>query len=110
MIVVGGCVIGAYGGIMLKKGSAKFGFSLDGTIKNKNLVIGRLIYALGTISYIIALKGAELSLIYPFVSTSYIWIALLSQKMLGEKMTNLKWLGISLILVGVSLIGFGMGK
>ncbi len=109
-LVLGGCVLGAYGGILLKKGSSRFRLSIKGTIRNKNLVIGILAYALGTITYIIALKGAELSIIYPLVSTTYIWIAVLSQKMLGEKMSTLKWMGISCILIGVSLIGMGAGR
>jgi uncharacterized membrane protein len=110
LIVLVGCVAGAYGGIMLKKGASRFRLSIKGTLKNKNLVIGVLVYGLGTITYIIALKGAELSIVYPLVSTTYIWIAVLSQKMLGEKMNLLKWTGIALILVGVSLIGFGAGR
>jgi uncharacterized membrane protein len=110
LIVLVGCVAGAYGGIMLKKGSSRFRLSIKGTLKNKSLVIGVLVYGLGTITYIIALRGAELSIIYPLVSTTYIWIAVLSQKMLGEKMNTLKWAGISLILVGVSLIGMGAGR
>ena len=110
LIVVVGCIAGAYGGIMLKKGSSKFRLSINGTLKNKSLMIGIIVYAIGTITYIIALKGVELSMIYPLASTTYIWIAIFSKKMLGEKMNTLKWLGISLILVGVSLIGMSVGK
>jgi len=57
--------------------------------------------------FIPALRGGDLSVLYPFVSLSYIWVMLLSIKMLGEKMTKLKWLGILLIISGVSLIGLG---
>jgi uncharacterized membrane protein len=110
LLVLVGCVAGAYGGIMLKKGASRFRLSIKGTLKNKNLVIGILIYGLGTITYIIALRGAELSIIYPLVSTTYIWIAVFSQKILGEKMNAIKWAGIMLILAGVSLIGLGIGK
>ena len=110
LIVLVGCVAGGYGGIMLKKGSSRFRLSINGTLKNRSLVIGVLIYGLGTITYIIALRGAELSIIYPLASTTYIWIAIFSQKMLGEKMNTFKWLGISLILVGVSLMGMGVGR
>lgn len=110
LLVLVGCVAGAYGGILLKKGASRFRLTLKGTIKNKNLVMGVIIYGLGTITYIIALRGAQLSVIYPLVSTTYIWIAIFSQKILGEKMNALKWAGIVLILAGVSLIGFGIGK
>ena len=109
IIVLIGCVAGAYGAILLKKASATFGLNIHGTIKNKNLIYGVLIYGVGTITYILALKGAELSLIYPIVSTTYIWTAIFSQKLLGEKMNRWKWTGICVIILGVILMGLGLG-
>ena len=64
-------------------------------------------YALGTVLFIPALKGGDLSILYPFVALTYIWVSLLSVKFLGEKMNFMKWMGISLIIVGVSFIGIG---
>jgi drug/metabolite transporter (DMT)-like permease len=107
LLVVIGCVTSGYAGILLKKGADKLKFSPKALIRNKPLIFGLSIYAIGTCVYIYALRGAELSLIYPLVSTTYIWVAIFSQKILGEKMNKYKWAGIGLILAGVSLIGFG---
>lgn len=106
-LVIVGCVAGAYAGILLKKAADSLKLNFWSIIKNKNLIYGVLIYGFGTLTYILALKGGELSILYPLIATTYIWIAVLSQKMLGEKMNKYKWLGIGLILVGVSLIGIG---
>ena len=64
-------------------------------------------YAVGTILFIPALKGGDLSILYPFVALAYVWVSLLSVKFLGEKMNLVKWIGIALIIIGVSLIGIG---
>ena len=76
-------------------------------IHNYNVLIGAFLYGIGTILFIPALKHGELSVLYPFVSTSYIWVSILSMSFLGEKMNREKWLGIALIIVGVTLIGLG---
>ena len=107
ILVIIACIIGAYGGILLKKGADTLKFKFKAMIRNKFLINGVLLYGLSIVLYIIALKGGELSILYPLVSTTYIWIAIFSQKLLKEKMNKYKWLGIALILIGVSLIGIG---
>ncbi|MBI1936062.1 EamA family transporter [Candidatus Woesearchaeota archaeon] len=106
-LVFGATLIGAFGPILLKKASAKKLFSIESLLTNYFLFAGVSLYALGTLLFIPALKGGDLSVLYPFVSVAYIWVSLLSVKFLGEKMNKLKWAGIALIIVGVSLIGFG---
>ncbi|MBS1267244.1 MAG: 4-amino-4-deoxy-L-arabinose-phosphoundecaprenol flippase subunit ArnE [Candidatus Woesearchaeota archaeon] len=105
--VVIGCMAGAYASILMKKGADSLEFNIKSLFNNKHLINGVLIYGMGTILYIIALRGGELSILYPLNSTTYIWVALLSQKILGEKMNTYKWLGILFILIGVSFIGIG---
>jgi len=68
---------------------------------------GIALYAVGTALFIPALKGGDLSILYPFVSVTYVWVALLSVKYLGEKMNKYKWAGITLIILGVTFIGIG---
>jgi len=100
-------LIGAFGPILLKKASAKKLSRLSSLATNYPLFGGVALYAVGTILFIPALKGGDLSVLYPFVALTYIWVSLLSIKFLGEKMNKLKWLGIALIIIGVSFIGLG---
>lgn len=74
------------------------------------LYIGVLIYFLAAALLIIAFKFADLSVAYPIIATSYIWVALLSRYFFNEILTSKNWLGILFILVGVSLTGFGGRK
>ncbi len=98
-------LIGSFGPIYLKKASAGFKLNLTGLLNNYNLFAGLFFYGIGTVLFVGALKGGELSVLYPLVSTVYIWVSLLSIKMLGEKMNAYKWLGIFIIVLGVSFIG-----
>ena len=106
-LVIFATLVGAFGPILLKKASAKRLSSLSSLATNYHLFLGVALYAVGTLLFIPALKGGELSVLYPFVSLSYIWVSFLSIKFLGEKMNKFKWLGIALIIVGVTFIGVG---
>ena len=106
-LVITATLIGAFGPILLKKASAKRLSNLTSLMTNYHLFGGVFLYAIGTLLFIPALKGGDLSVLYPFVAVAYIWVSLLSVKFLGEKMNKFKWLGIALIIIGVSLIGIG---
>ena len=106
-LVILATLVGAFGPIMLKKASARKLSKISSLIKNHYLFFGASLYAVGTLLFIPALKGGNLSVLYPFVSLSYIWVSLLSVKFLGEKMNKYKWFGIVLIVLGVIFIGIG---
>ncbi len=106
-LVLLGTLVGAFGPILLKRASEKKLSEFRSLITNYDLMAGVLLYVLGTVLFIFALRGGELSVLYPFVSVTYIWVCMLSMRFLGEKMNSLKWGGIALIILGVSFIGIG---
>lgn len=106
-LVFSATLIGAFGPILLKKASSRRLSNLKSLSTNYHLFGGVALYAIGTLLFIPSLKGGDLSVLYPFVSLSYIWVSLLSVKFLDEKMNKLKWAGIALIIIGVSFIGIG---
>lgn len=106
-LVVLATLIGAFGPILLKKASAKRLSKVKALATNYHLFGGVSLYAIGTMLFIPALKGGDLSVLYPLVALTYIWVSLLSVKFLGERMNKLKWAGILLIIIGVSFIGAG---
>jgi len=105
-LVVIACVIGSFGPIFLKKGSGEFKLKIK-TLFNKYLIIGLFFYVVSTILFIPALKGGELSVLYPLVATVYIWVTLWSSILLKEKINKYKIIGIVLIILGVGFIGIG---
>ena len=107
-LVLIGTVIGSFGPIYFKKAAHKKIVNIWSLIKNYDLIIGVSLYSVSAIIFIPALKGGDLSILYPLVSVSYIWVALLSKWLLGEKMNITKWAGIVLIIVGITFLGFGI--
>ena len=97
-------ILGAFGSLFLKKGAVKK-FSFLGLLHNYNLILGFVLYAGSTIPFIAALRFGDLSVVYPFVSLSYIWVIILSKKFLNESINTYKILGICFIVLGVVLIG-----
>lgn len=96
--------------ILFKFGSTTFSFNPILLIQNYFVVFGFLCYALGALLFILALKKGDLSTLYPFFATSYIWVMILSFFIFGEIITTFKIFGILFIIFGVSCIGIGGKK
>lgn len=90
--------------LLYKFATANLRFSFFGLISNYYLISGIVIYAVGAILFVLALKGGDVSILYPIIATSYIWVNLLSKYILNENINIYKWFGIAAIFAGVSLI------
>jgi len=91
--------------LFYKLGADRLGISALYT--NWPLGLGLVLYALGAVLLIIALKHGEVTVLYPVIATSYIWVALLSWRLLDESFGFVKLLGIISIVIGIVLISFG---
>lgn len=94
------------GQLFLKLGSKTASLNL-GLLTNYYLIVGIALYLTSAVMLIIAFKGGELSVLYPFIATSFVWVSFLSVHFLGEAMNSWKWLGIVVIIIGVSFVGIG---
>ena len=102
------CVAAMFGGLgpsFFKKASARS--SPINILKNIEIYIAVAAYGLSSILFIPALSGGDLSVLYPLVGTSNVWACIFAVKLLGEKMSTRKWAGITLIIIGLALIGLG---
>lgn len=79
-------------------------------LQNYHLIFGVMLYIIGGVLVIVALKGGEVTVIYPIIATSYIWVSFLSIYFIGETMNMFKWLGVLFIIVGILSIQFGSHK
>ena len=93
--------------LLWKKGSATLSFDIAGILTNYYLLGGILLYIVGGALIILAFRGGEVSVLYPIIATSYVWVSFLSMRFLGEMMNNFKWVGITSIIGGIILIGYG---
>jgi undecaprenyl phosphate-alpha-L-ara4N flippase subunit ArnE len=95
------------GQILWKKGIA--GIAADNLLSLLNwpFILGFVAYGLGAALMLLAFKYGDLSLVYPFIATSYVWVLLLSWHIFGEMMNTWKWSGVMIIIISVSLLGYG---
>ncbi|MBI2655719.1 EamA family transporter [Candidatus Woesearchaeota archaeon] len=93
--------------IFYKLGSKTLTLDPLSIITNYYLIGGLLLYAVGGILMIVSFRGGEVSVLYPIIATSYVWVSFLSIYFLGEVMNAYKWLGVLGIIAGIALIGFG---
>tara|TARA_Y100000310_G_scaffold45638_1_gene42523 strand:+ start:276 stop:626 length:351 start_codon:yes stop_codon:yes gene_type:complete len=106
-LVILASIIGSLGPILLKIGTERGLGSIKKIITNYFIWSGLALYGIGTALFIPALKGGELSVLYPIVALTYVWVSLLSKKILKEEMNKFKWLGVFIIILGVVFIGYG---
>lgn len=103
LLLVATCaLLGAFGQLFFKLSSGQLTANPISWV-NFKLILGLSLYGFATIGFLFALKHGELSLLYPIIATSYVWVAVLSVLMLGETMFFMNWIGILLIILGVTL-------
>lgn len=107
LLVVTATLFTAVAQLSFKLGSAAEGLYLGPFPVNLSVIFGFLSYAAAALLFIRALKGKQLSLIYPIWSLSFVWVFLISVFFLNEAVSVTNWLGIALIMLGVSLVGKG---
>ncbi len=99
------------GQVLWKFGVNKIDFSQYLTILNLPFIFGFVSYGVGWLFLMFAFKKGEMSVLYPIIATSYIWVSVASPWLFPtDSMNLLKWIGVTVILFGVSMIGFGGTK
>ena len=68
------------------------------------VIFGIGLYFISALAWVYALSRVDLGYAYPFVSLSYVMIILSARFVLGETVPPVRWIGISLICVGVLLV------
>src|SRR3990167_8000942 len=91
--------------LFYKFGSATVSLNLLELFTNYYLIGGLMLYAVGGTLMIISFRGGEVSVLYPIIATSYIWVSFLSIFFLNESMNPWKWAGVVTIMLGIVMIG-----
>lgn len=78
------------------------------SLLNLYLLSGILVYGLSTVMYVLVLGKLNLSLAYPVViGLTVIFTTMVGSLLLDEKVMPVQWLGIGLMISGISAIAFG---
>jgi multidrug transporter EmrE-like cation transporter len=90
--------------------NASGGLSLVALLTNYPLWAGLACYGASTVLLILALRDGELSLLYPVISLTYVWVVALSALVFHESLNTGKIAGVALICCGVALLGMEQNK
>jgi drug/metabolite transporter (DMT)-like permease len=110
MLVFSCTILGAAAQILMKVGMARFEPHLLSIATNVPLMAGYVLYGINTLMLVLALKEGELSMLYPIIALTYVWVTLLSYALLHEPPNLYKNLGIATIVLGVGVLGRGGRK
>ena len=106
LMVFGASVVGSFGMAFLKMGANRLTKSIWSVI-NPQLIFGVALFLGSSVLYVVAIKGGQLSVLYPMVSLGYVWGLVWAKIFFDEPLTKQKFAGLGLILLGVFFVGLG---
>jgi multidrug transporter EmrE-like cation transporter len=104
-------LLGAAAQILLKTGANQLVHpTVLGIITNLSLIGGLSLYGVSTVLLVLALRDGELSLLYPVIALTYVWVTILSFVVFHDRANPIKLIGIAIIVLGVAVLGRGPRK
>jgi len=112
-LVVCCTIIGAAAQVLIKKGAGALGPNPTmvqtalAMLFTPSLFAGYAMYGISTVLLVLALRHGQLSLLYPVIALTYVWVTLLSKLVFHEQFNRFKIAGVIVIVAGVALLGRG---
>lgn len=104
-------ILGAAAQIFMKWGANQLAHpGLIGMATNMPLMTGYTLYGFSTVLLVLALKDGELSLLYPVIALTYVWVTALSFFIFHDTVNVFKVAGIVIIVAGVVVLSRSGGK
>jgi multidrug transporter EmrE-like cation transporter len=108
IILVCACtILGTLAQVLMKTGMDHFKLEPMALLTNLPLVAGYVLYGVNTVMLVMALREGELSVLYPILALTYVWVTLVSYIRLHEPPNIYKNLGVMAIIAGVIVISRG---
>jgi drug/metabolite transporter (DMT)-like permease len=107
-----GILVSAIGTLLMKVGADRLpGFSLSweyalAIAKSPHIVTGLMLYVIPAFLWIYLLGKFPVSIVQPVIALTYVITPLMAMFVLGEMVPGLRWVGITLIVAGVTIVGF----
>jgi multidrug transporter EmrE-like cation transporter len=107
-LVLGCTILGAAAQMLMKIGLSHVSRpGLMGYITSVPLFGGYCLYGLNTVLMVFALRDGELSILYPIIALTYVWVTILSVIFFHETLNLFKLVGIAVVVTGVAVMGRG---
>ena len=109
ILVFFGVTLSALGALLLKLGAVEIQYnkSLNQIIFqilfNWKIITGLIFYFIPALIWIVLLKRIELSFLQPLFSLVYVLTPMFAMIFLGETIPTMKWIGILIIIIGLTV-------
>jgi drug/metabolite transporter (DMT)-like permease len=78
--------------------------------KEPRLWFGLALFGISALFWLVVLSRVSLSIAYPMVGLSYIVVVVVSKLFLHEAVPPLRWIGVSVIAIGIAVIGLSFRR
>lgn len=99
--------VGSFGAVLLKSGAGRLHRQWNTLVFNWRLGAGVGAFLLSSLFFVAGVKNGELTVLYPMASFGYVWTFLWSRLFFGEPFTRNKFIGLGMILAGITFLGLG---
>ena len=76
-------------------------------VRNGPFVAGLSAYGVSVLTWLLVLKRVPLAVAAPFVALVYVLVPLASRTLFGDQVSGKMWIGMALVVLGVSLVAGG---
>lgn len=99
-------IFGAAAQVLIKHGASQLPSGNPfAMLSSVPIVTGYSLYGISTVLLVLALRDGQLSILYPVISLTYVWVTLLSVAIFRESMNFYKLFGVLVIVTGVAVLG-----
>ncbi len=107
VILLASTCISSLASYFLKKASPRDGGNKLKILLSPFFYLGGVMYVVAAAANIFLLQKLPYAVVLPLGSLTYIWTMIFSNRLLGEKITARKILGMCIIIAGVVLVAIG---
>jgi uncharacterized membrane protein len=111
LIILIGILFASLGQVFWKLGMNAIGsidsfsfIEIEKIFLNPYIILGLVMYGLGTIFWLVALSNEDLSYVYPFIALTFIIVLFLSYFILKEQIGTMRIIGTIIIIIGLMII------
>ncbi len=79
-------------------------------IREPRLWAGLTLFGISSLFWLVVLSRVPLSVAYPFVGISYIFVVGFARFVLHEHIPGLRWIGVAVVAMGIAIIGLSFRR
>ncbi len=79
-------------------------------VREPRLWAGLMLFGISSLFWLVVLSRVPLSVAYPFVGISYIFVVAFARFVLHEHVPPARWIGVAVVALGIAIIGLSFRR